>query len=255
MNTSVEELKVQLEAAEFELKTTQGIVQRLLYDRQIAEAAIRDLPLIIKEIKFERKQLKKAQDQQLKIAYELDAAEARDFVKNMLEKEKTGVKLKKGQFSEPILTKVNKLPEEVVNIIKEYLPIHVFNKLMFSTLTKLFVVSKTKPQIPADIKHAFIGLVCNQPETLRLLSYKQAHSIVADMSLYRFANYKNNTDLKNKIFMVLGLAMEKNVEFAYKMLKTVVVLSQANLRISQYGAIGKPITLAFFHSLCLNKQR
>jgi hypothetical protein len=229
MTTSIEELRNQMLVAELEFKTTIGILRRLQDEKNAAEHAINQLSLIKEAIKFEKKQLRKAEAQELKLSNALDAAEAKHYVKLMNEKEKSGHKLKKGQFSEPILTKVGRLPEETVRIIKEYLPINVINKVLYATLAARFVSSRKKQNIHPEMKQAFLHYICNQYESLRFLSIKQAKSLVEEMSLYRFTNYSSQTELKNKLFMMIGMAMEKNAAFAYKMLKTFVVLGKPKL--------------------------
>jgi hypothetical protein len=136
------------------------------------------------------------------------------------------------------------LPEETVRIIKEYLPIQVINRVLYGSLANLFVTSKKKQNIHPEIKHAFLHFICNQNESLRFLSFKQAKSLVEEMSLYRFTNYSSQTELKNKLFMVIDLAMEKNAAFAFKMLKTFVVLGKPNFKLSNRGRIGKYLTHA-----------
>jgi len=244
MTTSNEDLRNQILVADLELKTTQGILRRLRDEEINAEYAIIQLPRIKAEIKFEKKQLRKAEAQESKLRSAFDAAEAREYVKRMSEKDKSGPKLKKGQFSEPILTKVCRLPEETVRIIKEYLPIQVLNSVMCGTLAKLMMTSQKKQNIHPEMKQAFLHYICNQYESLRFLSFEQARSVVGQMSLYRFTNYTSQTELKNKIFMMIGMAREKNPAFAYKMLKTFVVLGKPNFKLSNRGRIGKYLTQA-----------
>jgi hypothetical protein len=245
--TSVEDLRTQMRVAELELKNTKGIVKNLQDQKNLVEHAIMQFNHIKEQLKFEKKQLRKAELQELKMRLTLDAAEARDYVNQMNQMEKSGVKLKKGQFSEPMLSIVARLPEDTIKLIKEFLPLHVQNRVLRTSVAKLFITSQKTPRIPIEMKDAFLHFICNQPESLRLITYKQGLSLISAASSYRFTKYSSQTELKNKIFMMIGLAMEKNAAFAYKMLKTLVVLGKPNLKLSSrlpYGEvrIGKYLT-------------
>jgi hypothetical protein len=245
--SSVEDLRTQMSVAELELITTKGIVKNLQDKKNLLEHAIMQFNHIKEQLKFEKKQLKKAELQELKMRLNLDAAEARDYVNQMNQMEKSGVKLKKGQYSEPILSIVARLPEDTIKLINEFLPLHVQNRVLRASVAKLFVTSQKTTSIPIEMKEAFLHFICNQPESLRLITFKQGLSLVSSGSSYRFTNYGSQTELKNKILMMIGLAMEKNAAFAYKMLKTLVVLGKPNLKLSSrlpYGEvrIGKYLT-------------
>ena len=245
--SSVEDLRTQMRVAELELKNTKVIVKNLQDQKNIIEHAIMQYNHIKEHLKFEKKQLRKAELQELKMRLTLDAAEARDYVNQMNQMEKSGVKLKKGQFSEPILSIVARLPEDTIKLIKEFLPLHVQNRVLRASVAKLFVTSQKTSSIPIKMKEAFLHFICNQPESLRLITFKQGLSLVSSGSSYRFTNYGSQTELKNKILMMIGLAMEKNAAFAYKILKTLVILGKPNLKVSSrlpYGEvrIGKYLT-------------
>ena len=248
MNKSVADLRRQMRVAEFELSNTKEIVKQLQDQKNLVEQAIRQFHRIKEQLKFEKKQLRKAEIQELKTRLSLDAAEARNYVKMINQMEKSGVNLKKGQFSEPILLRVTCLPGDTIKLIKDYLPLKVQNRVLRASLAKLLETSHKNPSISLEMKDAFLHLLCYQPETVRLLTYKQGLSLVSADTTYRFTNYGSQTELKNKILMLIGLAMENNAAFAHRMLKTLIVLGRPHFKVSSrllYGEvrIGKFLTI------------
>jgi hypothetical protein len=237
-----------------ELKTCQGIVRRLR-EREREELveimngsknAKKRLAAIKKDIKFEQKQLRKAEIQIYKQNNRFEAEKASEYVKTMLAKEKSGVKIKKGQFSEPILKSVSKLPEDITSLIYTFLPLEVKNRVLFAKFSMIFQKSKSQAGLSDDIKPGLLFTLCLRREFLPLLSSKQARNLVERSyfaSHVRFTNYSGKTELKNKIFMVLGLAMEKNPLLAQKMLKTSLVLAKPGLRLSDLGEMGQILTM------------
>ena len=156
--------------------------------------------------------------------------------------EKKQKKLKKGHiFSEPILQRVDELPEDIVNIIRDFLPIQVWNSLLcFKLLTKLNKISDKDELLRNLYRH-----VVSSPHSLTLISEAEAISRIRYLNsghfnpkychdfISRSFDYKAG-EIKTAISFYVNRAMEINPLFAYKLLKTIAVIAAKKLTSRRY---------------------
>lgn len=146
------------------------------------------------------------------------------------DKEKT--KYVKANKIEPILEKINKLPEDIVRIIGEYVPYSVRIELLESRQKTSTLLNK----MTCDMSHMFLGIICTEPDFLKMLSpeeamkqmpliYDEYGEIVRNLNYSPFygRNYKH-AQYNYRIRHILNLAKEVNPKFVYKIMKMIRIL-------------------------------
>ena len=144
--------------------------------------------------------------------------------------------MKKGVYSEPILAKVNSLPQELVKIIGAYLPYETLNELLSQDLMRRVIRIGNRSMLLR-----FIQEVTSQPNYLTLLSHQEARKKVRYLRNgdfnpeYNWASYWIHTckKLKTVIYDTLLLAKAGNPQFAHSILKTVAVLNSRKWKVNR----------------------
>ena len=164
-------------------------------------------------------------------------------------KSKIGKKFKIGYvFTEPILQRVNQLPEDTVSIIRDFLPIDVHNRLLsFNLLTKLNKITDKNEDLRNLYRH-----IISSPQSLALISDSEAitrikyinggyynHKYSAEYFSQSF-NYKAG-EIKTAIAFYIHKAMEITPLFAHILLKTVALLEAKKIK-SKYHYIFHALT-------------
>jgi hypothetical protein len=156
--------------------------------------------------------------------------------------------IKKGIYSEPILKRVQAMPEDIVNTIKEFLPLTTWNELLGQhILTKLTKISNKD-----DVLRRFYLFIVSRPQSLSLVKRDIAITRVRYLRDGGFnpqycAKYLarimqlNVTDLKTSIAFYLNKAKDVSPVFGNQLLKTLTVLT------------GKQLTWAPFHFASLTE--
>jgi hypothetical protein len=146
--------------------------------------------------------------------------------------------MKKGVYSEPILAKVNKLPEVIVELIGTYLPYETLNELLSQDLKRRVIRIGDRKMLLR-----FILEVTSQPKYLTLLPREEALKKVrflrggAHNPSYSWISYwlHDFKKLKTVIYDTLVLAKAGNPEFAHSVLKTVAVLNSRKWRVNKFA--------------------
>jgi len=177
-------------------------------------------------VKKTKENIRNAQDQafDLKIEYAvMSKTEEEKQTKKEYKKEVAGLK-KKGQKSEPILDRVDLLPEVVVSIIASYLTYDVRIKLLESRGP-----IKTYIDCLRSWSREYLFILCRQKEFLTLFEdINEALCQVAhlknhipnpkyDQSWLHMGG-RNQKASVNKILHMINLAKERNPKFAYQIL-------------------------------------
>ena len=145
--------------------------------------------------------------------------------------------MKKGVYSEPILAKVNALPEVIVNIVGSYLTYETLNELLSENLMHRVVKIGDKNMLLQFIKE-----VTSKPKYLTLLPREEARKKVVRLSngdfnpQYSWFSYclRSCKQLKTEIYDTIMLAKARNPQFAHSVLKTVAVLNTKKWRYNKY---------------------
>ena len=156
--------------------------------------------------------------------------------------------IKKGIYSEPILKRVQTMPEDIVNTIRDFLPLTTWNELLGQhILTKL-----TKITNKEDVLRRFYLFIVSRPQSLYLVKRDIAITRVRYLRdgsfnpqycgkyLARIMQL-NSTDLKTSIAFYLNKAKDVSPVFGNQLLKTLTVLS------------GKQLTWGTFHFASLTE--
>jgi hypothetical protein len=167
-------------------------------------------------------------EEALKLSLKTEKAQAALARKNM----------KKGVYSEPILAKVNKLPEELVKHIGTYLPYETLNELLSQDLKRCVIRIGDRRMLLR-----FIQEITTRPKYLTLLPREEARSKVRFLSNgdanpeYNWSSYwlHDFKKLKTVIYDTLVLAKAGNPEFAHSVLKTVAVLNSRKWKVNKYA--------------------
>jgi hypothetical protein len=144
--------------------------------------------------------------------------------------------IKKGIYSEPILQRVQTMPEDIVNTIKEFLPLTTWNELLGQNiLTKL-----TKITNKDHVLRRFYLFIVSRPQSLYLVKRDIAVTRVRYLRdgtpnpqycakyLTRIMQL-NATDLKTSIAFYLNKAKDVSPLFGNQLLKTLAVLTGKQL--------------------------
>ena len=134
-------------------------------------------------------------------------------------------KLKKGQFSDPLLQKINRLPEDVVNFISTFLP----DDVVFDIRVREFenrkatksLLSRCEPELKARILHHFSTV----PEFLSVLPWEERYIQIREIegqvnpSWNAYYWVWSNSMLNVKILNLINMAKASNPKFAYEILR------------------------------------
>ena len=133
--------------------------------------------------------------------------------------EKVTKKMKKGTFTDPLLQKVNLLPEVLVDMIKEFIGFDVrISILEFTTSTR-----KLLSRCSAPLKHDILYSFCRKRQFLSLLPDEEAIKHIGYMhSHYEYA--RTAKDAEVKIINLIEMAKTSNPKYAYEMLKKLHIL-------------------------------
>ena len=177
------------------------------------------------------------------IVREIEDIEKEESLKLTLKTEKAQAALarknmKKGIYSEPILAKVNKLPEFIVELIGTYLPYETLNEMLSQDLKRRVIrIGDT------SMLRRFIQEITTRPKYLTLLSREEALTKVRFLSngntnpTYNWISYclHDFKKLKTVIYDTLLLAKAGNPQFAHSVLKTVAVLNSRKWKVNKYA--------------------
>jgi hypothetical protein len=169
------------------------------------------------------------------------------------EEKQIAKKGKKNEDSDSLLKKIQKMPQDVMLLIRDYLPYDVRVSLIkdrFNIVMNKCKGGKKAPQnyecMGANAPRLFVWLLdyaATCPEFLPLLTREEARLQIptltpmgSEWKVYTYCEPKRtytsdpiDTVVKNKINWLVELAQENNPKFAYKVMKTTIVLC-SNLR-------------------------
>jgi hypothetical protein len=140
---------------------------------------------------------------------------------------------KKYTKGDELLRKIQRMPQDVMLLIRDYLPYEVRISLIRNSFNN--VMNLCKGPEPAYLFVSFLNYTATCPEFLSLLSRKEARQQIPSLTPrgYHWRAYtycissktgKPVTKLvKNKINWVVELAQVSNPKFAYKVMKTILV--------------------------------
>ena len=141
------------------------------------------------------------------------------------------VKKKKEQL-EPILARINKLPEDVVKIIGEYLPYIVRIELLEAVQKTSTILNK----MSLEMMHMFLSILCTEQHFVNLLPPEEAikqipkirdeeGQLVRNPAYAPFHNRSNGyAQDKFRIRYILNIAKEVNPQLVYNIIKTMRIL-------------------------------
>jgi hypothetical protein len=150
-------------------------------------------------------------------------------------------KIKKYITNDLLLRKIQIMPQDVMLLIRGYLPYDVRVSLIKDSFNS--VMDKCSGPEPAYLFVSFLNYAATCPEFLPLLSRKEARHQIPSLTPrgfhWRAYTYctcrKTGTPVtklvKNKINWLIELAQASNPKFAYKVMKTVVVFGSDFSRI------------------------
>uniref|UniRef100_A0A6C0E2B9 Uncharacterized protein n=1 Tax=viral metagenome TaxID=1070528 RepID=A0A6C0E2B9_9ZZZZ len=136
---------------------------------------------------------------------------------------------------EPILSRINKLPEDVVKIIGEYLTFNVRIELLESLQKTSTILNKMSPQMT----HMFLCIICTSQEFVNLLPPEEAkrqiptihneHGDLVQNPVFAPFYGRSRTNgyyvqEKIRIRYILNIAKEVNPQFVYHIMKTMRIL-------------------------------
>jgi hypothetical protein len=158
---------------------------------------------------------------------------------------KVDKKHQNNEDSEKLETKIKRMPVEVIRLIRGYLSYDVrvsINKDRFTS-----VMDKCKGLNPSPLFIAFLDYASTSPEFLSLLDRREARQQINSLTPppvnswdyeyqgkytyyeYSYKTRKSSTELiKNRITWIAELAQARNPKFAYKIMKTVILLGDLN---------------------------
>jgi len=158
---------------------------------------------------------------------------------------KVDKKHKNNEDSEKLLTKIKRMPVEVMRLIIGYLSYHARVSIIKDRFTS--VMDKCKGLKPSPLFIAFLDYASTSPEFLSLLDRREARQQIDSLTPppvnswyreyqgkytcyeYSYHTRKSSTELiKNRITWIAELAQARNPKFAYKIMKTVIVLGDLN---------------------------
>ena len=158
---------------------------------------------------------------------------------------KVDKKHKNNEDSEKLVTKIKLMPVEVMRLIIGYLSYDARVSIIKDRFTS--VMDKCKGLKPSPLFIAFLDYASTSPEFLPLLNRTEARQQINSLTpppvnswdyeyqgkytyyKYSYKTRKSSTELiKNRITWIAELAQARNPKFAYKIMKTVIVLGDLN---------------------------
>lgn len=131
------------------------------------------------------------------------------------------------EMSEPILNKIQKLPDEMIRIIGSYLPYTVLNKLIESK----YKIAPILKNLNKYIYQRLFESACINPNIKTIMTNdttaNQYHHIDGERNLKYYPYWNKTVNLKYhrmKFLQLIYLAKKQNPEYAYQMLKTIYIL-------------------------------
>lgn len=186
----------------------------------------------------------KVTDEIVDIRLKINTIELEQNLAAVNEKEKQVKKAKKAKkytISDSLLKKIQIMPEDIMRLIRSYLPYDVRASLIKDSFNS--VMEKCSGPEPAYIFVSFLNYAATCPEFLPLLGRKEARHQIPSLTPrgYHWKAYtycisrKTGTPVtklvKNKINWLVELAQASNPKFAYNVMKTVVVFGSDFSRI------------------------
>ena len=177
-------------------------------------------------IKKDKENVRNAQHQalDLKIEYAVTLKTEQEKEEKKAFKKETDALKKKGQKSEPILDRVDLLPEAVVSIISSYLTYNVRIKLLESRGP-----IKTYLDCLRSWSREYLFILCRQKEFLTL--FEDINEALCQVAFLKngipnptynqswlHVGGRNQKASVNKILHMINLAKERNPKFAYQIL-------------------------------------
>jgi hypothetical protein len=158
---------------------------------------------------------------------------------------KVDKKHQNNEHSEKLVTKIKKMPVEVMRLIIGYLSYDARVSIIKDRFTSVMDICKGLKPSPLFI--AFLDYASTSPEFLSLLDRREARQQIQSLTpppvnsgdyeyqgKYTYYKYSYKTRkspvelIKNRITWIAELAQARNPEFAYKIMKTVIVLGDLN---------------------------
>ncbi len=128
---------------------------------------------------------------------------------------------KKVVIRDPLLKKVNTLPEVIVTLIGDFLPDEVVYAIKIKDLKK---PGKLLDSCSSCLKTLFLLHFSNMREFLSLLSFEDAKKEAIDGEVHFAHGSTSGKIIKSKILQMIDIAKDANPKFAYKMLTTIISL-------------------------------
>lgn len=241
VEASFEEKRLALETLE---QTCAGIETEVEAAKKVLEEAEKRLALANKEKETAGIKLCMKKGEIFGVNDEIEMLKFKMMINETQQKEKKLASLAKknmpnGVYSEPILEKVVKLPEVIVNMIGEYLPISVHNNLLSDNL-----FGKINNIGNLDMKKKFFSIMLRNPMYLTILTREEARSKIEFIGgvknpTYRYRTTSELLDLqhvKKELYNFIVLAKARNPVFASKILKTMAVLNTRKFTVNKIRA-------------------
>lgn len=155
------------------------------------------------------------------IKEELKAAEVEKRAENKISKKI----IKKGLFTEQILSGITKMPEDIVRLIGQFLPVNVWNELLKVNLKKMLI--KVKP-----INEYILRYISTTPDVLHILPRDEARNHISHYNGEFNRNYRplwysaTKVEFRNLLLRkIINMSMQKRPTFAYKLFKMITVFA------------------------------
>ena len=208
----------------------------------------------------DKKYYSKLIDEEVDIKIKIDTLELEEknkvIAKKKSEEHRVVLKEKrknKNYFSESVLKKISVLPDEIKRIICSYMPFNVRAALLddkFKSIIARYHSKKMPYSNPMLV--AFLDYIATQSEFLGLLTRKEARQQIPSLTPrgfswrhYSYCGKVSRKLLYNKILWAVEMATIGNPEFAYKIMKTIIVFGEVEdkYRTSFYVSAKKYLTI------------
>jgi hypothetical protein len=184
----------------------------------------------------------KVTDEMLDMRLKINTIELEQNLAAVNEEEKqVKKKAKKYTISDSLLRKIQRMPDELMRLIRNYLPYDVRISIIKDSFNS--VMNKCSGPEPAYLFVSFLNYAATCPEFLPLLSRKEARHQIPSLTprgyhwrAYTYCVCRKTGNpvtklVKNKINWLVELAQASNPKFAYKVMKTVIVFGSDFSRI------------------------
>jgi hypothetical protein len=138
--------------------------------------------------------------------------------------------LKKGQVSDPLLQKINRLPEDVVNFISTFLPDDVVFDIRVRDLEKRKATKSLLSRCEPELKARILTRFSTVPEFLSLLPWEERYIQIREIDGEVNPSWNPyywiwcDSMLNVKILNLINMAKASNPKFAYEILRWVHIL-------------------------------